>query len=195
MADVYGFSGSTWRDKPNIMGQLLWSLGAPPDPESFNVSARRRLFATSGAVSVPLSSSNTASAIVTIPDTVNQNDGLFFELLGGQVTPTDTSGHLSIVDCSLSLGNGSNLFLPIATPEPTTLIPRVNTSLLFGAVPLLTNPDMNQWSLLAGAGALNPSNIQVQLSVSMVNNDGAAAHIFTVRLWVGYRFVNGLGGA
>lgn len=201
MAGENDFRGAGWGHGPNLLSQLFYGLGAPPDQQSFDVSPRRRLFASSGSTSVPLSSSATATATITLPDNLVLTDGLFFELLSARVSAADTTGHLTIVDAALAIidNPASAFILPVATPQPTTLIPRLQTSLLFGAVPPLTAPDLEQWlkavnpALSLFAGAEQP--LKLQLTVSCANNDGAAAHSFTVFFNAAYRKVSGLGGA
>lgn len=193
---------------PNLYNAILYGLGAPPDPESFDVSPRRRLFNNSGSVSVPLSSSNTATATVTLPDTaqpgsnppgITNKEGLLFEFVGALVIPGDTTGHLAIVDAALQMTNPAiGAFLPLATPEATTLIPRVGTSLLFSPIPVLTATDIDQWEIETtntSLFAVNGQPLKVQLTVSMANNDGAGAHSFSLQLWLAYRKISGLMGA
>lgn len=195
-------SGTNVFSSPNLLAQLVYGLGAPIDLESYNVSARRRLFNAVTSVSVPLSSSNTATASVTLPDTLTDKDGWLFDFLGGQVVASDTTGHLTIVDLNLSLFTSIsvNALVPLGVPTPTTLIPRLATSLQFPPVGLITALDLAQWGMGTGAITSYAQLFQNQpqklsLAVSMANNDGASAHSFGVNFWVGYRFVNGLQGA
>jgi hypothetical protein len=182
---------------PGGYAALNQQLYSPADRQSFIASNRRRLFTKTAPVVVALSSSNTGNAIVTLQDLPTQGDGYLFEYMAGLVSTVDVTGHLTIVDTAVQVGNGSNLFLPLGTPQPTTLIPRVGTSLIFLPTPLLTTKDLDEWSRLAGFGSIfgAVSPLTVQLSVSMVNNDGAASHNFTVSFWLAYRFINGLTGA
>ena len=73
--------------QPSGLDQIRYSQFSPPDLQSFNASPRRRLFIAGGSVSVPLSSSNTALAVIQIPDNLGRGDGLFVEAMAALVTP------------------------------------------------------------------------------------------------------------
>lgn len=119
---------------PSLLNQLLYGLGSPPTDE-FDITARRRIFATSGVVAVPASGSATLSASAALQDTLQSRDGLLFEVFAGIVAASDTTGHLQLVDASLMLSNFSVStplpFFPLSVPQPTTLFPRATLSLLF----------------------------------------------------------------
>lgn len=185
-------------DSPGLLQALLYGLAPGGDPESFIVTPRRRQAATSGTVVLPASGSNTASAVITLQDTLNVDDGLFFEMFTGIFTPVDNSGKTQIVDTQLYLavGLGGPLFLPLASPTATTLFPRVGTSLQFAPPPLLTFRDL---AVFANLVAFEP-NLLAKQPLSLIlqvsaNNTDTAPHSVILGFTVMYRRVQGLLGA
>jgi hypothetical protein len=184
---------------PNLLSALLYQMGAPGDPESFNVSPRRRLSQTPGATNVPANSSATITVTYPLADTLTDKDGLYFEWLAAILAASDTTGHLQVVDTAIYLTPASSgiPIVPLGVPTPTTLFPRQQLSLQFQQPPLLAARDLDQWSIQNGGPSLflaTSQPLSILLRVSLVNND-AAIHSAALSFWTAYRFVNGLGGA
>lgn len=184
-------------NQPSVLDMIREQLGSPPDIQSFVAEAAKRHVFSSSLTSVPLSSSNTATAADSLPGTsLNPDDGVWFEYFGGMVVPNDTTMHLSVVDLQLTycLPSGQ-IIVPLGEPSITTLVPRIGSTLAFGVPPLLTARALDDWCRRQfGTSIFLPANqpLQVQLSVSMANNDGAAAHSFTVTGWAKFRIIHGL---
>lgn len=190
-------------DTPGLLQQLAYGLTPQGDPESFIVSPRRRLAASSTVVVIPANGSNTITTTLPFYETqtlepFNVDDGVMFELLTGTIAPADTSGHLQIVDMALSLWSSISAapFLPLAGPTATTLFPRVSTSLQFAPPPLLTMRDMQSFALsnILETNLQQRQPFRLILTVSLANND-AAPHSALVQFNAMYRKVSGLLGA
>lgn len=182
---------------PALLNQILYSLGAPPDEQSFDVSPKRRLQGGSALTPVPANGSVTLTAPVALQETLGTSDGLLLDMAAGIITAGDTTGHLQVVDTALLLLTPTpTLIVPLGTPQPTTLFPRANISLLFTLPPLLTFRDLQQWALKLTVDLTLPANqpLLIQLAVSLANND-AAAHNAQIQFWCAYRKVSGLMGA
>lgn len=187
---------------PSLLNQLAYGLGSPP--HDLDTSPRRRVVAKNagGSVIIPPNSSGTLTCTMVLQDLLTVNDGLLIDVLAGLVSSADTSGHLQIVDAAVWLtvnGGGLGILLPLSTPQPTTLFPRTQVSMLFSLPPLLSVRDIIAW----GQGvtpadsfeallALQPYNIIA--TVGLANND-SVNHAASYMLFVGYRKVSGLTGA
>lgn len=193
----------SWQGDPALLAALLYNLGAPPDPESFDISPRRRKIAQVNAISVPANGSATLTGQIQLQDILQPKDGLLIDWMTAVVSPSDQSGHLQIVDTSLALFDNiqgappNPSIVPLAQPSVTTLFPRLATTLQFAPPPLLAFTDLDQWARQAPLNNQNLIGTQgliMTLTVSLANND-AALHSVSMTWWVAYRKVSGLSGA
>jgi hypothetical protein len=170
---------------------------SPPDNQGYIVSSRRRLFVSQpGALIV---GTTPVTATISLTDTLQQDDGLLLEWLGGQVDIAAGAGAtVTVRDLLLGLvAQSGGTIMPLGTPTLTTLQPLLTTTLNFPQVPMLTARDLDFFARAVGVpgGLFAPTAQPLRVQLTINFNDTVAASNATIRLFAMYRTVQGLTGA
>jgi hypothetical protein len=183
--------------QPDGYSALRYGMFSPPDNQGYIASAKRRLYvAQAGALIV---GTTPVTATISLTDTLQQDDGLLLEWLGGQVDIAAGAGAtVTVRDLLLGLNAASGgTIIPLGTPTLTTLQPLLTTTLNFPNVPMLTARDLDFFARAIGVagGLFAPTAQPLKIALTINFNDTVAASNATIRLFAMYRVINGLTGA
>lgn len=178
---------------------LRLGLFSPPDRQSFDVTPRRRKAALVTAAALPIGNTTVS---VNIPlDTLNPDDGLLIEYVGGLLSVAPGAGAtVTIRDVLFALtaagATFSQAILPLSTPVLTTLTPLAQDTLNFPPVPLVSARDLDEMARALGLVSIFGTSSQpLALLLTITYNDTVAASTVTQKLVAMYRVVHGLSGA
>lgn len=170
----------------SLLETIRTQLTATPT-DAFAVSSPRRI---RGIITAATANIDAVAALAPA-DTIVKGQGIYFEYLGGQISP---GGAITINSIQFLLqGKGPGVqFSPLvflATPVLTTFSPGAAMTLIFTPPPLFTQDDLEQW-FREEQGAAPGANQPYILSLAVQLAAGVAGT--AVELKARYRIVYGL---